>query len=197
MKGLIKQTLATAFLLLSVSCTNRARYEAVPEKEHPPHFPMRQYAKDQWDTYYRQPYTLYRIITLNGRTDSALVNFFVMDWGAILKTFCDADIGDPKFFGKYRMSMFDDNYTGNRSFVWEALEPDLFTRQLQVSIDPTTNHILSVYAETFRKETFHEQTQKLLYRPLRVIQIQEATHATFGGARSLRIEYRFLQDNDE
>lgn len=193
MKGIIRLTLIAAALLSGISCINHATYIPPIADTVKTYFPITRYAKNQWDTYYGQPHSLYRIVTLDGKKDTTLVNFLTMDWGAILKTFLESDISDTNFIGHYRYSEFDDTYTGNRYWVYEAKDPNLFTRQLQITIDPTTSgKILAIYIETFKKEKLRERHQRLLYQPMKLIQIQEDTHSTFGGARSLQVEYRFL-----
>lgn len=157
------------------------------------YFSINQLIDDQIDLYYGQPFTLYRIATLNGKTDSTIVNVDNMDWAAILKAFRGTDIGDKKYLGNYKFSMFDDDATGNRILVYEALDPKLFTRQLQIIIDPSNFKILSVYVETAKNTTWRSRKQRLLYMPLKIIQVQEDEKPLIGGSRNLKVDYRFLQ----
>lgn len=160
-------------------------------------FSIRQFAADQIQTYSGQPYTLYQISRLNGVVDTTIVNFFNMDWASILHAFAKTDISDPKFLGQYSFNGFDDAITGNRDFVYTAKEPDLFTRMLQINTDPSNNRISSIYIETRKGDLFGSSTQKLLYIPLHVIQIQETAHSLIGPARNLRVDYRFMGDEEE
>jgi len=156
------------------------------------YFSINQLIDDQIALYYGQPFTLYRIATLNGKLDSTIVNTDNMDWAAILKAFRGTDISDRKYLGQYKFSMFDDDATGNRILVYEAKDPKLFTRQLQLIIDPSNFKILSVYVETAKNTTWRSRKQKLLYMPLKIIQLQEDEKPLVGEARNLHVDYRFL-----
>lgn len=157
------------------------------------YFSINQLIDDQIDLYYGQPFTLYRIATLNGKTDSSIVNVDNMDWAAILKAFRGADISDKKYLDHYKFSMFDDDATGNRILIYEALDPKLFTRQLQIIIDPSNLKILSIYIETAKVTTWRSRKQRLLYMPLKIIQVQEDEKTLVGEPRNLKVDYRFLQ----
>ena len=184
------------FLLIGIylaSCNHAARSVPGDKKPVETYFSSRQFVQDQWQTYYGQPFSLYRISKLNGVVDSTLVNFLDMDWGTILKIFLATDIGDPKYLGQYNFSVFDDNTSGNRTAMYEAKDPDLFTRLLQITVDPSSNRILSLYVQTAKNTSARSTQQRLLYIPLKIIQIQEDEHTIPGIKRNLIVEYRFLQ----
>lgn len=157
------------------------------------YFSIKGYIKDQMELLDGQPYSLTHLTELNGKRDSSIVNFYNMDMASVLKTFTATDIGEVWFLGKYKFSNFEEPSTGNRILMYEAKEPELFTRSLTITVDPTNSRILSLYTETARNETLDEQQQRLLYIPLKVIQIQETKSGTFSKTRNLREEYRFLQ----
>lgn len=159
------------------------------------YFSVKQYAGDQIRMFYGSPFTLYRFSHLNGARDSSLVSFFDMDWSSILKTFYAADIATRKMIGKYDFSVYDDATTGNRGYSYTANDPDVFTRLLQINTDPSNNRINNIYIETARKDFWGSKSQKLLYIPLRIIQIQETEGSLLGKARNLRVEYKFMQDD--
>ncbi len=157
------------------------------------YFSIKGFLKDQVILLSGQPYSLNEFITRDGKTDSDMVNFYTMDLGYVLKTFIATDISNPEFLGKYRFSNFEEASTGNRTLMYEAKEPDLFTRTFSFSVDPTNDRILSLYVETSKKVSGGHLHQRLLYIPLKTIQIQEDEGATFSKTRNLRVEYRFLQ----
>ena len=68
------------------------------------------------------------------------------------------------------------------------MEPELFTRNMQITADQVTNKVKSIYIETNKDG----RVQKLYYAPIRLIQIQEFESSLLGGERNLRLEYRFL-----
>ncbi|RYZ56016.1 MAG: hypothetical protein EOP49_01570 [Sphingobacteriales bacterium] len=178
--------------LLLFGCKREAVKPAPERSEEGTYFSVRDFAKDQFRTYWGQPFTLQKIAVLDGKRDSSLVNADKIEWPEIMKTFFAADISDPKFDGKYAFSMFDDDATVSRTYYYEALEPDLFTRKLQIMSDPFTDKIKSIYIETEKNGRFGKKAQKLYYSPVKVIQIQEFESSLLGSDRNLRVEYRFV-----
>jgi hypothetical protein len=119
-----------------------------------------------------------------------------MDWASIFITFNSTDISYNKFKGKYKEDFYEDQTTGLRGLSYSALEPDLLTRFLQVSLDPFNNRITSIYIETAKHDFWGSKTQKLLYVPLRVIQIQEKQTHRIGKSGNMRVDYRFMQEEE-
>lgn len=152
------------------------------------YFSVKQFVKDQIITNYGQPISLYRIVTQKDKVDSSIVNFYNMEWAPIYKAFLGADIGEVKYLGRYKFSEFEESGTANRVLMYEAKEKELFTRQMQITFDPTNMRILSLYIETAKPDL----RQRLLYVPSKIIQIQEDEDRMMGKTRNLRIEYRFL-----
>ncbi len=156
------------------------------------YFSVKQYIHDQWTIYKDQPFGFNKFVYLNGKMDSSLVNVDQVDWGAIIKPFFDADIGDKKFLGQYTFTAFQDQTTQTVNFYYEAKNDKLFTRKFQIMADDVTAKVRSIYIETERNSRGSHFTQKLFYIPLKVISIQEFDHSTPGPAKELRVEYRFL-----
>lgn len=164
------------------------------------YFSIKQFAVDQIQTYGQQPFSTFRITKLNGKTDTTLANFTDMDWAPILNSFGETDISDKKFLGQYDFSMYDESITGARVLSYTAKNDKLLTRTLQIAADPTNNKITSIYIETAQNDFWGSQTQKLLYVPLRLIQIQKSKHGLLGKAWDLNTEWRFGtpgQERDE
>lgn len=187
-------TLLTALfisVLFSASCKKK---ESAPESPFSgaTYFSIRQFGHDQFETYWGQPFTLQRFVTVNGKVDSAYVPAFQVDWAQVLMPFFEADISDPALVGKYRFSMFDDEATDSRTYFYEAIEDDLFTRSFQIITDPFTNAIKSIYIEAAEGDGAGRRSYKLFYQPVKVIQIQEFTSSNAGEDKSVRVEYRFL-----
>lgn len=151
-----------------------------------------QFGQDQWNTFHGQPFSLQKIVTVNGKTDSTYISGFDVDWGEIFKVFFQSDISDKKYIGHYDFSAFDNDATATHTFYWEAKDPDLYTRKLQLSIDPTNNRIMSVYIETQESSRYDGMSHKLYYAPLKVIQIQDFDNTHTGKPIHRVTEYRFL-----
>ena len=179
------------FSMISLaSCSKKETTTIVPPTDTTQtYFSIKQYIQDQAATYGEQPFSLNRFATVDGKTDSSMVNFVNMEWGPVLKAFIETDISAVKFLGHYRFSRFEEERTGNFTLSYDAIDADLFTRTLQLTVDPTNNRILNIYIQTSTKE----KSQKLLYIPLKIIQIQEAEASWTGTKHNLRLEYRFLQ----
>lgn len=150
-----------------------------------------QFGQDQWSTFHGQPFSLEKIVTENGKTDSTYLSAFQVDWGAIFKVFFQSDISDRKYIDHYDFSSFDEDVTGTHTFYYEAKDPDLYTRKLQISIDPTTNKIVSIYIETQQSSRYDGLSYKLYYAPMKVIQIQEFDNTHTKSIQRVT-EYRFL-----
>ncbi len=156
------------------------------------YFSINQYIKDQWNTYLGQPYSIIRVRTHNGKTDSTYLNAYNLEWGDILRRFFESDIGKPQYIGHYNFDMFLDNSTGTRNFYYEAKDDTQFTRKLQISAMQENNKIRSIYIETERRSGMKDMIQKLYYAPLSVIQIQEYDALATGDKNQLVVAYYFM-----
>lgn len=156
------------------------------------YFPLARFVTGQMHLYNGQPISLYRIEKKGEQRDTAIVNSLTMDWALIIRAFRGADISDPKFVGRYNVSFFEEDVTGNRTLVYEAREPELFTRQLQVTIDPLTGNVVSIYVETAENGTWRSTSQHLLYKANKLIQIQQDDNPMFGKRKKIHVDYRFL-----
>jgi len=153
---------------------------------------INQYIKDQWNTYLGQPYSIVKVTTQNGKTDSVLKNALNLQWGDILGRFFASDISAPKYLGHYNFNLFLDETSDTRNFYYEAKDDTLFTRKLQITAMQQNNRISSIYIETQRKTGTKDIVQKLYYSPLKVIQIQEFDALATGDKHELRIAYYFM-----
>jgi hypothetical protein len=162
------------------------------------YFSIKQYALDQVQMFGGVPHSLYRIVHLDGKVDSTITNFINMDWASIFQIFGASDISPKKFIGQYDFASYDDDATSSRGLIYTAKReyPNLLTRTLQINADPSNNKITSIYIETAKSDFWGSTRQRLLYVPLRVIQIQEEQHGLLGKARKLRVDYRFMRDDE-
>jgi hypothetical protein len=156
------------------------------------YFSIRQFTADQMKTYHGYPFSFIKTTTINGTTDSSIENMNTMDWGFIFKTFFAADIGEYRFLGKYRFTLFEDDATATRNFLYEAKDDSLYTQKLQISADQLNNKIRSIYIETAKHAGFTDEEGKLYYNPEKKIQIQHYEKSSMGKAQSSVIEYRFM-----
>jgi len=180
-------------LLLFASCKPKPKPVAASNlAEKGTYFSIKQYVKDQWNTYLGQPFGIIKVTTQNGKVDSALQNAYTVDWGYIFDKFLPTDIGKPEYLGHYRFDMFLDESTDTRNFYYEAIDDTLFTRKLQISAMQENNKIRSIYIETEHKTGTKDIIQKLYYAPLKVIQIQEFDARATGDKSESRVEYFFL-----
>ncbi|HXS36281.1 MAG TPA: hypothetical protein VN721_06240 [Flavipsychrobacter sp.] len=153
---------------------------------------IKQFAQDQFNTFHNQPFTLQRIITVNGKSDTSYVSAFEMDWGYILKIFFESDISDQKYLDHYSFETFDDNITQSRTFYYQAIDDNLFTRKLQILVDPVNNRIHNIYIETSKHTRWGERDEKLYYSPVKEIQIQIYEKSFMSDPKDSLIEYRFM-----
>lgn len=181
------------FCFVSGSCKKQLLVEDTVSSDTA-YFSIKQFIADQIETNYGNPYTLYRIVAVDGKLDSTLQSIDDIDWTSVFGTFTATDISARKFLGKYNFAVSDDNTTGDRGFIYTAKEPELFTRLLQINVDPSNYRITSIYLETAKEDFWERKTQKLLYVPLHVIQIQETEDGFLTSPKEVRVEYRFPFD---
>jgi hypothetical protein len=175
-----------------LSSCSKKKAAPVPDASDGTYYSIRSFARDQWNTFKEQPYVLSRTITFNGARDSALVQATDVPWGQIFKMIAETDISDPKFLDKYNFTMFVENMTQTRNFLYEAKDPALFTQKLQIAADMFNNKIRSVYIETAKKSFWNSETQKFLYSPVTSLQIQQHSDPLIGSSKDLVIDYKFL-----
>jgi len=175
-------------LLFMVSCAQKKEKKDSSNTSDAGYFSIVQFAQDQFANFGGQPYTLRKIVTLNGKTDSTFVKANEMDWANVLKPFLESDISNKKYLDQYNFSLFEDSATDTRSFYYEAKEKKLFTRTLQITSDALNNKITAIYIETEK----NGKVQKLFYRPLKIIQIQEYESPFWGKDKNLKVEYYFM-----
>lgn len=179
-------------LCVSTGIACKKNTDAKPDLSQGTYFSIKDFARDQWKTFNGQPYLLNQFTTLNGKTDSTSVSAITLKWSAIFNTFFETDISDPKYLDKYDFVNLLEPTTQSRTFSYSAKEPDLFTQKLQITIDNFTGRIRNIYIETQKTSFWNKQTKKLLYTPVRVLQIQEYNEPLIGKGKELIVEYKFL-----
>jgi hypothetical protein len=182
--------------LLSVLSCQRYRAREAIVNANDTYFSIKQYAADQIQMFGGVPHGLYRITHLDGAVDTTMANFMNMDWAPIFQVLSESDISSKKFLGSYDFSIYDDDATASRGLIYTAKDPKLLTRTLQISTDPSNNRITSIYIEMAKHDFFGSSKKKILYVPLRIIQIQETKSSLFGKAHDLRVDYRFMGEDE-
>ena len=155
------------------------------------YFSINQFMLDEWNTYAGQPFMIDKVVKTDEKTDSALTNSDVLDWGSIVKTFSETDISDRKYLGQYKFTQFDDNTDHTHNFFWEALDEELYTQKLLLTIDQFTSKVKGIYVETEKKDAFDDCVQKLYYAPLKTVQIQINDKPVLGSKKYTIITYNF------
>jgi hypothetical protein len=95
--------------------------------------------------------------------------------------------------GKYKFTQFEDNQDDTRNFFYEALDEDLYTRKLLITIDQYNQMVRGIYIEAIDKTIFDEKMVKLYYKPMSRIQIQEIETPMFGEKKHTVTEYEFIR----
>lgn len=153
------------------------------------YFSINQYALDEWSNHVSEVAAFERKETINGKTDSSYVNMEHLDWNSVVKTFLETDISDRKYLGKYKFSQFDDNTDNTHDFMYIAVNKDLFTQQLLITMDIHTNKVKGIYIETEKDNLWGTTRQKLYYAPMKTIQIQRFEKPLIGGKKDILIQY--------
>ncbi len=156
------------------------------------YFSIRQYALDQWNTFSGEPFVILKTERVNnGHWDSSYTNSDTLNWGDIFKVFFETEISDRKFLGKYKFTQFDDDQDDTHNFFYEALEDDLYTRKLLITIDGYNQMVKGIYIEANKESLLGSKMVKLYYKPLQRIQIQTIESPLLGEKKHTVTEYDF------
>lgn len=192
MKNRYFQILIPLLLTMLLACSKKTENVKSLSSKSAGYFSIKDFTKDQWKTFHGKPYVLHQFVTLNGKTDSVMINALTMKWSHVFKKFFETDISDSKFLERYDFDMFEEPTTQTRTFTYTAKEPELYTQKLQIAADLYNNKIRNIYIETVKESFWNVQRQKLLYSPVHVIQIQEENDPLIGSTKNLSIVYKFL-----
>lgn len=187
-RNMMSRFLLVVLLFSCFSCSS-PKGEQIPQRTY---FSIVDFAKDQWEINHGQPYGIKKTVYFNGTTDSLLTNAIALDWAPIMKVFFETDISKPKFIGEYDFSAFVEPVTSSKNFYYEAKNPKLYTRKLQVTADYQSDQVTSIYIEAEKKDRMGTKTLKLLYTPLQTISIQELETSKTGEKKEMRVVYEFL-----
>lgn len=178
-------------LILFTACNNKNTQENA-EQAQGSYFSIVDFTIDQWNTHRGEPYGIKKTVYLNGTVDSSFTNAISMPWAPVFKVFFETDISDEKFIGRYDFSAFEETTTVSKSFVYEAKDPKLYTRKMQIVADYFTDKVTSVYIEAEKKDRLGTKSVKLFYEPLRSISIQEIETTKTGERKEMRVLYDFM-----
>lgn len=189
----MNKTISVFLLLLSFSFLACKKKAEVPENYNgATYFSIKDFVKDQWNTFHGQPIAIQQVTALNGKTDTILSSALTMQWSPLFKLFFATDISDKKFLNQYNFSSFEDEATTSRSYEYVAKNEELYTQKLQINTDLFTNKVRSIFIETRESTFWNVKTQKLLYSPMHVIHIQEHNDPLMGKQKDLVIDYKFM-----
>jgi hypothetical protein len=184
------------------ACKEKQKSSSVEEKTVPvermkvedttqTYFSIKDYFNDQWKSREGNPYTLLRLQTVNGKTDSAFKLLTNELWAALRAPFDAADISDKKFLGYYKFDSFIDETTETTHYYYESISPDLYLQKMDISADQYNNRVRSVYLETRRVENGRHISQKLQYIPDRLFQVQQFEKTEGQKEQNSNLEYRY------
>jgi len=179
-------------LLFSACKKNKVDQKAVAAANGETYFSIRQFAKDQFNTYWEQPFSFQQIIKNNEHADTTIVTTSQVNWEEILAPFFAADIGKTDLVGQYDFTIINEDATVSKIYHYQAKNPELHTQQFQVVTDPFNDRIKSIYIEAKEKNWWKEKSEKLYYAPLKVIQIQTFESNLIGKNEQKLLEYRFM-----
>jgi hypothetical protein len=158
------------------------------------YFSVRQFALDQWNTFYGEPFLIVKSVRVNdGRYDSSYTTSDTLNWGKIFKVFFATDISDRKFLGKYKYTQFEDAQDETLNLFYEALDDDLYTRKLLITADQYNHKVRGIYIEAVENSVGDAKIMKLYYKPMKRIQIQETESPMMGEKKHTVTEYEFIR----
>jgi len=188
-------TIAALIILVAMTGTSCKKKQEVSAADTMSgnYFSVNQFMLDEWNTFAGEPFMISKSVKEGDKIDSSMTNSDTINWAPLVKTFAETDISDRKFLGQYKFSQFDDNADQTHNFFYEALDEDLFTRKLLITIDRFTSRVKGIYIETEEKDLFDDKIQKLYYKPLKTVQIQTDDKPLLGSKKYTVVQYEFLR----
>ena len=187
------KNLNLAFLIcfIFLAFTNCKTKTEPVDKDAAGYFSIKQFLDDQWNNRRGIPYTLTKISTLNGKTDSSYIALDSVLWRNIRSKFDATDISDPKFLSQYDYNSYEEESMDFTTLHYQAKDKKLFTQVMNVDIDNFNNRVRSIYIETIKENAIYKKTEKLLYVPDDLIQIQEFEKSVVSPEKNMKISFRF------
>lgn len=177
-----------AIVLLFSSCKEKTQFDVLTDVKGN-YFSVKQYVLDEWESHIGEPVVFKKTIKENGKTDTSMTNADILDWPEVLEPFLATDISDRKYLNKYTFSQFDDELDNTHDFMYVANKSDMFVQKLLLTMDVNTMKVRGLYIETYKKTFLGETRQKLLYTPMRSIQIHELTDPLIGSKKDKMTQY--------
>lgn len=187
----LKNVLVCFLSLTLFACKEKQNSTSTEEENTETYFSVTQFLDDQWLNRSGIPYTLQRIATVNGKTDTAFVLLDSLLWQNLRKPFDATDIGKASFLGQYDFQFFEDETTESNNLVYTAKDKQLFMQKMLINADMFNDMIRSVYIETNDTRKGYSRIQKLSYIPDQIIQIQEFEKSSATPEKDLYILYKF------
>jgi len=156
------------------------------------YYSVKQFFQDQWNSFEGQPYSLYKITEDAKGIDTQMVSALDLNWRSIALQFWDTDISDSSFRSKYEVNTFQDLSMQTMTLYYEAKDEQLVTQVLQVVVDLLNKKIKSIYITANKTRNGLHLVQKLLYKPLKTIQIQEELYLPSGVTQKSITSYIFM-----
>jgi hypothetical protein len=156
------------------------------------YYSVKQFFQDQWNSFEGQPYSLYKITEDAKGIDTQMVSALDLNWRSIALLFWYTDISDSSFRSKYEVNTFQDLSMQTMTLYYEAKDEQLVTQVLQVVVDLLNKKIKSIYITANKTQNGLHLVQKLLYKPLKTIQIQEELYLPSGVTQKSTTSYIFM-----
>src|SRR5690606_6236327 len=191
----LKQGLILIFLLsmIGLSCKNKLQEKDENEPlSGPGYFSINQYIQDHWSTYEGQPFSIDYVKRKDGHSDTTHTNAYEVNWGKIIQSFVQTDIGDLKYVGHYNFENFVDSPTSTCVFIYTAIESTLKTRKLMITTDMFSSKILNLFIEWQDEGNMKSVYKKLFYSPIHLINITTDIRKAIGKDESINESYIFL-----
>ncbi len=191
--GFRQVLLALLLTLTAVSCKEKEEIDEFADVKGN-YFSIRQFALDEWNTYGGEAFTIVKTIRKDKeKIDSSFTNSDTLNWSEVFEVFFKTDISDRKFLGKYTFNQFDDNADQTHNFFYQAIDKELYTQKLLITMDIETRMVKGIYIETLEHDFFDDVIQKLYYKPMKIIQIQTDSKPRFGTREFRMIQYDFMR----
>jgi mannitol-specific phosphotransferase system IIBC component len=113
------------------------------------YFSLKQYYNDHINNVGGQPYTIIQMTSKDGKQwDSLMTDAFEINWNKIKDVFFKTDIGYVQFLNQYDFQIIKDTSTNRIQYIYSALNNDLKTKQLIITVDDEYYRVKGIQINT-------------------------------------------------
>lgn len=173
----MKKMILTSISICFISCTNNIE-PALPSDKHEL-FPVNSFLKDQVHIVDSLKLPVHKYITVDDKTDSALISREEFD--SLANEFIEHDINNPTIKKFYKETSFADQSIPSVTFTYSTINKDLPLQRVDIIVNPDpilNDQVKSVYLEEIFSTRDTSVIKKLYWKTNKYFQIITSKQAS-------------------